>query len=237
MVVKFAVSPGALSLVLLLFGHGHGHPAKPAKNDTTYIYFDNIPYLANASNVIPMSWSTLEAAFADPIREDIATYTGLDWTKPYPGSPLPGFTTHVRIADHVRFPPAVTEENAVIDVAALSYGIPPSMRKADGLPKSMHPSWYICQHYYVSDLPDPTSDIAHDCSSLPSQCQHDLKAGMITNWGAFQDETGGIMCGDWALETITPSCQDTLGFVTADVAGKWSLHRPCIIMYRGLTCL
>ncbi|KAH7631548.1 hypothetical protein B0T09DRAFT_303063 [Sordaria sp. MPI-SDFR-AT-0083] len=220
MSVKFAISSGALSLALLLFGHGH--LTKAAKDpDTRYIYFDNIPYIANASNIIPMSWSAVEAGFANPIREDITNFTGLDWTKPYPGSPVPGFTTHLRIADHLPFPAVVTEENAVIDVAALNNGIPQSMRKADGiLPKAMHPSWFICQHYYVSDLPDAAaSDVAHDCSFLPSQCLKDLKADMVANWGAYADETNGSMCGGWTFDTIVPSCIDALGFVTQDVLG------------------
>ncbi|KAK3386245.1 hypothetical protein B0T20DRAFT_457738 [Sordaria brevicollis] len=224
---KSAISSGALSLALLLFGHGHLTSAAAAAAvtdpDLTRIYFDNVPYLANASNVIPMSWTALQAGFADPIREDVANFTGLDWTKPYPGSPAPGFTYHLRIADHLPLPASVTTEKAVIDVAAVNNVIPQSLRnEADddgGLPKSMHPSWYICQHYYVSDLPDAASDVAHDCAFLPSQCQKDLKADLVANWGAYADETDGGMCGGWTFDTITPSCQEALGFVTADVSG------------------
>ncbi|KAJ4398158.1 hypothetical protein N0V85_006355 [Neurospora sp. IMI 360204] len=188
MPVKFAISSGALSLALLLFGHGNPALAEES-TDTSYIYFDNTQYLAASSNVVPMSWSTLQAAFASPNRSDIASWTGLDWTKPYPGSPLSGFTTHLRIAD---------EEN--------------------GLPKSMHSSWYICQHYYISTLPDPTSDIAHDCSFLPSQCQKDLKASLTKNWGKFKDDpNSNTMCSGWALDYITESCQGTLGRLQQDV--------------------
>ncbi|KAJ4399153.1 hypothetical protein N0V85_006103 [Neurospora sp. IMI 360204] len=153
MPVKSAISSGALSLALLLFGHGNPCLAE-ATTDTSYIYFDNTEYLVESSNVVQMSWSALEAAFASPNRSDIASFTGLDWTKPYPGSPLSGFTAHLRIADEVRFPPAVTEENVRTNVAALNFGIPPSMRKANGLPKSMHSS---------------------------CQCQKDLKASLTKN--------------------------------------------------------
>lgn len=222
MPVKFAISSSALSLALLLFGHGN--PCLAATTvDNSYIYLDNAEYLVESSNLIKMSWSALEAAFASPNRSDIATFTGLDWTKPYPGTPVSGFTAHLRIADEVRFPPAVTEENVVTNVAALNFGIPPSMRKANGLPKSIHSSWYICQHYYISTLPDPTSDIAHDCSFLPSQCQKDLKASLTKNWGAFESEQGG-MCGTWAFDFITESCQGTLGRLTSDVLGKRNLR-------------
>ncbi|KAK3334264.1 hypothetical protein B0H65DRAFT_481929 [Neurospora tetraspora] len=212
MPVKFAISSGALSLALLLFGHGH---LAKATTDISYIYFDNTQYLAAAYNVVQMSWSTLQAAFASPNRSDIASFT----------RPLSGFTAHLRIADEVRFPPAVTDENVTTNVAALNFGIPPSMRKENGLPKSMHSSWYVCQHYYISTLPDPTSDIAHDCSFLPSQCQKDLKASLTQNWGAFKsDPESGTMCSGWALDTITESCQTTLGRVTADVLGKCNLQ-------------
>lgn len=93
---NFAISSGALSLALLLFGHDY---LAKAATDTSYIYFDNIQYIANASNVVPMFMSILEAAFASPNRSDIANFTGLDWTKPYPGRSLSGFTVHLRIAD------------------------------------------------------------------------------------------------------------------------------------------
>lgn len=223
MPIKFSISSGALSLALLLFGHDN--LAKATKDtDTSYIHFDSIEYIANASNTIPMSWSALKTAFADPVSEDIATYTALDWTKPYPGSPLPGFTAHLRVTDRVPFPPAVAEklDGSGTEVAAINYGIPPSMRKADGLPKKMHPSWNICQHYYVSTEPDPSSPVSHDCSFLPSECQKDLKYDMTKDWGAFKDEEGahGLMCSGWAFDAIPLSCENSLGFVTADVYGK-----------------
>jgi hypothetical protein len=214
---KLACSSGALLLLCFL---GHGYTA--SASDSSYIYFDNIQYLANASNVVQMSWSTLGAAFASPNLSDSAGFSGLDWTKPFPGSAISGFTTHLRIADDVPFPPAVTTENVVTNVAAISFGIPSSM-KTNGLPKTMDSSWYICQHYYVSTLPDPTKDIAHDCSFLPTQCQMDLKTDLAQDWGAIESETGA-MCGGYALDTITASCQSTLGTVTADVLGKYKFR-------------
>ncbi|CCC14523.1 unnamed protein product [Sordaria macrospora k-hell] len=42
---------------------------------------------------------------------------------------------------------------------------------------------------------------------------------MVADWGAYADDSGGIMCSGWSLDTITPSCQEALGFVTADVLG------------------
>jgi hypothetical protein len=212
--LKLNRTSGAL---LLLWFSGHGGTTTPS--DASYIYFDNIKYLADASNLVQMSWPTLEAAFASPNRSDSASFSGLDWTKPYPGNAISGFTTHLRIADDVRFPPAVTTEDVTTNVAALSFGIPRSMKK-NGLPLPMDPSWYICQHYFVSKLPDPTKSVEHDCSFLPSQCQADLKAEFSKNWGAFEGDSGS-MCGGYALDTITSSCQSTLGILTADVLGKY----------------
>ncbi|KAK2017154.1 hypothetical protein LZ32DRAFT_551605 [Colletotrichum eremochloae] len=184
--------------------------------ETSYIYFDNTPYLANASNVVEVSWPSLQAAFSSPNRSDLADYRGFDWTQPYPGTTLPGFSAHLRIADELAFPNSVTTENVRTNVAAISYGIPPSLMESDGFPKSMDSSWYICQHYYVSTVPDPTEEVEHDCSFLPTQCQQDLKSSLVKNWGTFESETGA-MCGANALELITPSCRDALGLVRADV--------------------
>ncbi|KAK2033986.1 hypothetical protein LX32DRAFT_660138 [Colletotrichum zoysiae] len=184
--------------------------------ETSYIHFDNSPYLANASNVVEFSWPSLKAALASPNRSDVASYNGFDWTQPYPGTPLSGFSTHLRIADDLAFPDSVTTENVRTNVASISYGIPPPLMNSDGFPKGMDSSWYICQHYFVSTVPDPTKEVDHDCSFLPKQCQQDLKSSLVKKWGTFMSETGA-MCGANALELITPSCRDALGLVRADV--------------------
>ncbi|KAK1445739.1 hypothetical protein CMEL01_09982 [Colletotrichum melonis] len=187
-------------------------------DDVSYIYLENVAYLANSSNVVEMSWSVLKSAFLSPSRSDVATYSGFDWTKPYPGVPLPGFSAHLRIADDLSFPSSVTTEKVKTNVAAISYGVPSPLMNSDGFPKSMDPSWYICQHYYVSNIPDPTTDVKHDCSFLPTECQTDLKLGLVKTWGSFEGDTG-TMCGANALDLITPSCRDALGLVRADVLG------------------
>ncbi|KAK2060412.1 hypothetical protein LY76DRAFT_509962 [Colletotrichum caudatum] len=184
--------------------------------ETSYIYFDNSPYLSNPSNVVEFSWPSLKAALTSPNRSDVASYTGFDWTLPYPGTPLSGFSTHLRIADDLNFPDSVTTENVRTNVASISYGVPPPLMNSDGFPKGMDSSWYICQHYFVSTVPDPTKEVDHDCSFLPKQCQQDLKSSLVKKWGTFISETGA-MCGANALELITPSCRDALGLVRADV--------------------
>jgi hypothetical protein len=186
--------------------------------DTSYIYFDNTRYLANASNVVSMSWPALKAAFASPNKTDTANYAGFDWTKPYPGSALSGFSAHLRIADDVPFPSTVSTENVLTNVAALTFGIPRSLQ-SNGVPKAMDASWLICQHFFVTTVPDPTKGVAHDCSFLPKTCQTDLVNSLVDTWGSLYAETGA-MCGANALDTIAPSCWDALGVITADVLGK-----------------
>ncbi|KAF6834629.1 hypothetical protein CMUS01_06101 [Colletotrichum musicola] len=186
------------------------------EEDVSFIWLDNTVYFANESTIVKMSWPVLKDAFASPSRSDIASYSGFDWTQPYPGAPLDGFSAHLRIANELPFPSSVIAENVRTNVAAISYGIPPSLMGGDGFPKSMDPSWYICQHYFISTVPDPTADVKNDCSFLPTECQQDLKDRLVKSWGSFEDETGA-MCGANALELITPSCRDTLGLVRADV--------------------
>ncbi|OHF03210.1 hypothetical protein CORC01_01594 [Colletotrichum orchidophilum] len=94
--------------------------------DVSYIYLDNTAYLANASNVVEISWPALQALLFSVTTEDVKT-----------------------------------------NVAAISYGVPPSLMNSDGFPKRMDPSWYICQHYY-----------------------QDLKSSLVKSWGSFESETG-----------------------------------------------
>ncbi|RKU47563.1 hypothetical protein DL546_006892 [Coniochaeta pulveracea] len=157
-----------------------------------------------------MSWPVLQAAFASPNRTDTARYEGFDLTKPYPGSALAGFSANLRIADDVPFPSEVTTEKVMTNVAAITFDMP--------LSKAMDPSWYVCQHFFVSTLPDPTKDIDHDCSFLPEQCQTDLVNSLVDPWGSFKDDSSN-MCGGWTFDYITPSCQDALGHITSDVYG------------------
>ncbi|KAF6796483.1 hypothetical protein CSOJ01_13143 [Colletotrichum sojae] len=186
------------------------------EQDVSFIWLDNTEYFANASNIAKMSWPDVKDAFAAPNRSDIASYPGFDWTQPYPGAPLDGFSAHLSIADELSFPSSVIAEDVRTNVAAISYGIPPSLMGGDGFPKSIDPSWYICQHYYISTVPDPTSVVDHGCSFLPTECQRDLRNSLVKTWGSWEAETGA-MCGANALELITPSCRDTLGLVRADV--------------------
>lgn len=195
-----------------------------AASDTAYIYLNNTDYIANSSNVVAASWPAIQAGFATPNQSDVANFSGLDWTKSYPGSTIAGFQAHLRIANDVAFPSTGPAANASTNIAALSYGIPDSLMGSDGLPKGMDSSWFICQHYFISTLPDPTQAVEHDCSFLPAQCQADLKSSLVTQWGAYQSDTGS-MCGGLTYDVVTPSCQESLGPIRADVLGKFNSCR------------
>ncbi|KAK2052670.1 hypothetical protein LY76DRAFT_323238 [Colletotrichum caudatum] len=52
--------------------------------------------LVNASNGLKISRPAVQGAFEHPDHEDMATYTGLDWTQPFPGSTIDGFKVHLR---------------------------------------------------------------------------------------------------------------------------------------------
>lgn len=138
--------------------------------------------------------------------------------KPYPGSAVTGFSANLRIADDVPFPSEVTTENVLTNVAALTFDVPRSMM-SNGLPKAMDPSWFMCQHFFVTTLPDPTKGVDHDCSFLPKTCQTDLVNSLEDTWGSLYNVTGA-MCGANALDRIALSSQDAVGVITAYVLGK-----------------
>ncbi|KAH8664682.1 hypothetical protein BX600DRAFT_437216 [Xylariales sp. PMI_506] len=187
-----------------------------ATDATSNIYLDNGDYIANASNVVQISWPALEAGFSSPNETDSASFDGFDWTKPYPGTPLAGFAAHLRIADDVAWPDTVGD-NQTTAASAITYSVPSALMGADGVPLSPDPSWYICQHYFVSTWPDPTLAIDHSCGFLTSQCLADLRSNLTEFWGLRGNPT--IPCSGMVFDTVPATCQGALGLVTADVLG------------------
>jgi hypothetical protein len=206
--------------------------------DTATVYLDSIESMDDLSNIANISWPIIEAAFRSPNHSDTAQYSGFDWTKPFPSERLPGFSTHLHIADDIPLPINVGGENARINMAALSYGIPASMMGSDGLPKPMDDSWYLCRHYYLSTLPDPTQDIAHDCSFLPARCIVDLKNSIVDRWGDWlNNELPGnshYMCSGF-FELVPDSCVGSLGSIGPIVYGRPD-HASSKFQYLCLHC-
>lgn len=211
--MRFSASAAAIGLLSLSFlSHIVG-----ADDELSYIYYDNQEFLANASNVLKISWAEVKGAFEHPDHEDTATYAGFDWTQPFPGSLIDGFKAHLRIANDVPWPETAAL-NQSTEVSALTFGIPDTMMDAaKGLPKPMDASWYICQHYFVSALPDPTAPVEHDCGFLPAECRADLETSLTGGW--FQEDPD-VACSAFALDAVPVSCQGSLGRVRADVLGR-----------------
>ncbi|TIC91647.1 hypothetical protein CH35J_010918 [Colletotrichum higginsianum] len=185
-----------------------------AEDSMSYIFYDNQEFLVNNSNLARISWTEVEAAFNHPAHVDVASYGGLDWTKPYPGSPVDGFQAHLRIANDVPWP-ASFASNETTEVTALTFSIPDSlMDHSKGLPKPMDPSWFICQHYFVSALPDPTEPVDHSCGFLSAECRADMETSLTGGW---TKEDPDVPCSALILDPIPVSCQDTLGLVRGDV--------------------
>lgn len=185
-----------------------------------YIYFENQEFLANGSNVARISWKEVEAAFRNPDHADSATFGGLDWTKPYPGSFVEGFEAHLRIANDVRWPESIAK-NQSTEVTALTFGLPAALvDSGTGLPKPMDPSWFICRHYFVSARPDPTEPIDHACGSLSAECRADMETSLTGGW--FQEDPD-VPCSALILDPIPASCQDALGLVRGDIVGEENL--------------
>ncbi|GKT63552.1 hypothetical protein ColTof4_04860 [Colletotrichum tofieldiae] len=139
-------------------------------DEMSWIYYDNIQYISNASNVVKIAWADVQPAFEKPAHTDTATYTG----------------AHLRIANDVPFPESV-EHGVFTELAAITYSLPESMTK-DGLPMAMDPSWYICQHYMVTTKVDPTKPVDHACGFLPDECRADLEASLAEEWGIHGPE-------------------------------------------------
>ncbi|KAK2027314.1 hypothetical protein LX32DRAFT_564557 [Colletotrichum zoysiae] len=180
----------------------------------SYIYYDNREFLVDGSNLAKISWTEVEAALEHPVHTDVARYGGVDWTKPYPGSTIDGFEAHLRIANDVPWSAGLAV-NTMTEVTALTFNIPePLMDRSSGLPKPMDPSWFICQHYFVSAQPDPTEAVDHGCGFLSADCRADMEASLTGHW---TEEDPDVPCSALILDPVPVSCQDTLGLVRADV--------------------
>ncbi|KAI7786227.1 hypothetical protein LA080_004612 [Diaporthe eres] len=60
------------------------------------IFHDNIEWLSNKSSIVPVSYPSIQEAFASPERRDSASFSGLDWTKPFPGVSINEIGAHLR---------------------------------------------------------------------------------------------------------------------------------------------
>lgn len=212
MIPTLAFYEAAASFVSIAPSILDSHPK--SNNGMTYMFYEKTEFLSNSSNVVKIAWADVQSAFKHPDHADVATHAGIDWTKPFPGSTIDGFQTHLRIANDVPFPES-TVHDQFTEVTAITYSLPESMMK-DGVPKAMDPSWYICRHYIVTDKIDPTGPVDHTCGFLPQECRADLESSLTENWTKEDPE---YPCSALGFDYVPVSCQDYLGRITQHVEG------------------
>ncbi|KAK7697353.1 hypothetical protein SLS64_013651 [Diaporthe eres] len=150
-----------------------------AGQSVAYMYLDDVEYMAASSNVVPMSLSTLEDAFVQTKPSDSSGFSGYDWTQPFPGEAIDGFDARLRIAYDVPVPDSVVQ-NSTSTVTALTFSNPPSMMGETNVTKPMDPSWFICQHLFVSDKPGTTGGIDHNCAWDATVLKDPAQADLLT---------------------------------------------------------
>ncbi|KAJ5773845.1 hypothetical protein N7457_008741 [Penicillium paradoxum] len=209
------------SLVALLLTSLCTNPAEARVNTTmSPIYIDNDEYFMNGSNIGSVAFSDIQAAFKSPNLTDEVTFSGYDWTKPFPGSAISGFKTHLRVAYDVPISGDVVED-ATTALTSLTYSIPESMMQSDGtLPKPVDPSWYICRHIFVGTKPKISDKIDSACDFLGSECITDLKSSLTKDW---MNVTPEVPCSGLGFDPIPSSCRKIFGFARMDVLGQYTL--------------
>lgn len=218
---------------------GHLVLASSDDNSTAYLYLDNVPYLAATNNIVPMSLDALTAAFAQPNVSDTATFSGYDWTQPFPGTPTSGFAAHLHVAYDVPFPNTLVKQNASSAVSALTFSNPAGLMmqhrddddddddaNGDATTKPMDASWYVCQHIWVSSsssVADTTTTNKmdhHTCGFLGEECLADLRSNLTERWGHFDPN---VPCSGQIFDLVPASCQSVWGLGRADIQGKQGL--------------
>lgn len=214
MIWHTVIQPAAFLLGLSQLGY-----AAVDANDVRMspIFADAIEFLPNVSNIVNVSYPTLQVAFKTPNLSDNASMTGFDWTEPFPGSKIDGHKAYMRVAYDVPIPEDIVQ-NATTAVSSLTFSIPDSMmQKNKNLPKPMDPSWYICRHIFISTKPDSSTPVNHDCDFLGSKCQDDLRSSLTKTW---MKEMPNVPCTGLGFDPLPKSCWDTFGYARADVMGR-----------------
>lgn len=82
-----------------------------------------------------VSYSSIQEALVNPDRRDSASFSGLGWTKPFPGVSINRFAAHLRVAYDVEIPES-SMPNVATQVFAITYSIPQAMMDDSGGPKA-----------------------------------------------------------------------------------------------------
>lgn len=195
---------------LVLIGQFHASKARLISP----IFVDYVEFFMSGSNLIEVPYDDVKDAFEKHVAASSQGLSGFDWTHPYPGSPIDGHKVYLEIAREMNLSPSIVE-NATTVLSSLTFDIPDSMR-AGSQPLNMDPSWYICQHIFISTSMKAKESVdgGENCNFLSQQCKSDLTDILTTTWGK---EANGTMCAALSLDPIPQSCEDSFGFARQNV--------------------
>ncbi|EGR47994.1 uncharacterized protein TRIREDRAFT_108348 [Trichoderma reesei QM6a] len=189
-------------------------PGSPLK---TPVFLNNGEFFMEQSNVIQMNWPNVSDAFTKPVAMASASFSGWDWTRPWPGGDVvDGHSVHLTVAPEVLTDPAVVVDATTV-LSSLTFGIPDSMMSG-GKALPMDPSWYICRHVFITTKPEAkkSADGGESCGFLEQACLDDLTTLLASGWGTADNNT---MCAQLTFDPIPKSCGDSFGYARQD---SWS---------------
>jgi hypothetical protein len=192
-----------------------------AKEDTTLLYWENIPELVYTKNQHEVPLSTFQSSLKVPNVSTETFFDGFDLTQPFPGTKLSGYKAHLRVA--YDFPISDDQvDNSTTAITSITFGAPSSMIGKDGNIKPMDPSWQVCRTTFVSLLKNQTDAAKSDdtCNFLSPKCISDLKAELTENWMGVKWQTK-FLCSVLPDHPIPKSCEEFFGKAVSEVRGMF----------------
>lgn len=115
------------------------------------VHLDYTEFFMNSGNIEMFDYANVTKGFQNSICTNVSVYSAPDWTQPYPGTILNGFTARLNISSEIAGNSSA--ENLSTVMASLTFGVPYSLLLSSGEPKAMDPSWSVCRHVFVSTKP------------------------------------------------------------------------------------
>ncbi|PTB63753.1 carbohydrate-binding module family 66 protein [Trichoderma citrinoviride] len=186
-------------------------PGSPLK---TPAFLDNGEFFMAQGNAIQMNWPNVSDAFSTPVAMASSSFTGWDWTRPWPGGdPIDGHSVHLTVAPDVLTDPTVVVDAATV-LSSLTFSIPDDMMSG-GKALPMDPSWYICRHVFITTKPEAkeSADGGDGCGFLQQGCLDDLGPLLSDGWGTTDNNT---MCAQLIFDPMPESCRSSFGYARQD---------------------
>lgn len=186
------------------------------------IFVNNTEFLVERSNIIRIPYDTSE--WTSPASIYTTTFSGYDWTKPFPGVAIAGHTAHLYVRHDIPIPETIVQ-NSIMSISSLSFSIPTSMTSSF-LTYKTDPSWYIYRHIFLSTKQNARETVVEgrNCSFLGEPCRVDLIKSLTQDWGRADNST---MCSSLAFDPIPASCWDSFGYTRQDVIGNRGSSFQC----------